>query len=170
MVPGTYIDSKESFSLQWSIKRCDVSIAEPPFVWLRYVNDIVLIHKYNVDGFTNHINNIDDDITSTTEPEQRNRLPFLYFNMHIQNAASMERTIFRKPTHTDKYINFLSHYPIVHKRSVMRTLKVRANQYFITIWVRWRLKSPASPLFTQTFIQAQIKENIKAPRHWPLSI
>ena len=29
-------------------------------------------------------------------------------------------------------------------------------------------KSPASPLFPQRFIQAQIKENIKAPRHWPL--
>ena len=25
-----------------------------------------------------------------------------------------------------------------------------------------------SPLFTQPFIQVQIKENIKAPRHWPL--
>ena len=35
-------------------------------------------------------------------------------------------------------------------------------------WTRWRLKSPGSPLFTQPFIQAQIKENIKAPRHWPL--
>ena len=30
------------------------------------------------------------------------------------------------------------------------------------------LKSPASRLFTQPFIRAQIKENIKAPRHWPL--
>ena len=30
------------------------------------------------------------------------------------------------------------------------------------------LKSPASRLFTQSFIQTQIKENIKAPRHWPL--
>ena len=35
-------------------------------------------------------------------------------------------------------------------------------------WVRWRLKSPASGFFTQLFIQMQIKENIKAPRHWPL--
>ena len=35
-------------------------------------------------------------------------------------------------------------------------------------WPRWRLKSPASRLFTQSFIQAYIKENIKAPRHWPL--
>ena len=31
-----------------------------------------------------------------------------------------------------------------------------------------RLKSPASGLFTQPFIQTRIKENIKAPRHWPL--
>ena len=30
------------------------------------------------------------------------------------------------------------------------------------------LKSLASRLFTQPFIQAQIKENIKALRHWPL--
>ena len=30
-------------------------------------------------------------------------------------------------------------------------------------WARWRLKSPASRLFVQT----QIKENIKASRHWP---
>ena len=34
--------------------------------------------------------------------------------------------------------------------------------------MRWRLKSPASQLFTQPFIRAQIKESIKAPRHWPL--
>ena len=35
-------------------------------------------------------------------------------------------------------------------------------------WARYRLKSPASRLFIQPFIQTQIKENIKAPRHWPL--
>ena len=29
-------------------------------------------------------------------------------------------------------------------------------------------KSPASQLFTQPFIRAQIKVNIKVPRHWPL--
>ena len=34
--------------------------------------------------------------------------------------------------------------------------------------MRWHLKSPASWLFTQLFIQMQIKENIKAPRYWPL--
>ena len=35
-------------------------------------------------------------------------------------------------------------------------------------WAPWRLKSPASGLFTQSFVQSHIKGNIKAPRHWPL--
>ena len=34
------------------------------------------------------------------------------------------------------------------------------------IMARWRLKSPASQLFTQPFIQDQVKENIKAPHRW----
>ena len=37
-------------------------------------------------------------------------------------------------------------------------------------WAWWRLRSPVSRLFTQPFIRAQIKENIKAPRHWPLCV
>ena len=49
--------------------------------------------------------------------------------------------------------------------------EVYENCLFITLtswWARWRLKSPASRLFTQPFIRVQIKENIKAPRHWLL--
>ena len=33
---------------------------------------------------------------------------------------------------------------------------------------RWRLKPPAPRLFTPPFVQSQIQENSKAPRHWPL--
>ena len=36
------------------------------------------------------------------------------------------------------------------------------------LWALWRLKSLVSRLFNQPFVQAQIKENIKAPRHCPL--
>ena len=35
-------------------------------------------------------------------------------------------------------------------------------------WVWWHLKSPVLQLFTKMFIQVQIKENVKAPHHWPL--
>ena len=54
-------------------------------------------------------------------------------------------------------------------REFLKTKKISGNSITMkSQWVGWRLKSPASPLFTQPFIRAQIKENIKAPRHWPL--
>ena len=43
------------------------------------------------------------------------------------------------------------------------------KMHYSDVIMGWlRLKSPASRLWTQPFIQAQIKENIIAPRHWPL--
>ena len=61
-------------------------------------------------------------------------------------------------------------FPKFRRYSKCNCLQDRANFHrFITMtsqWPRRRLKSPASRLFTQSFIQ--IKENIKAPRHWPL--
>ena len=35
-----------------------------------------------------------------------------------------------------------------------------------TWWAPWYLKSPASSLFAQLYVRAQVRENIKAPRHW----
>ena len=64
-----------------------------------------------------------------------------------------------------------------HDRRTCEGSPVSARHWFlggkiyITLtswWPWWRLKSPASRLFTQPFIQRQIKENTKAPRHWPL--
>ena len=46
--------------------------------------------------------------------------------------------------------------------------KQNKPQHYDDVIPCWRLKTPASRLFTQSFIQALIKENIKAPRHWPL--
>ena len=42
------------------------------------------------------------------------------------------------------------------------------GHYSDVLMARGSLKSPASRLFTQPFIQAQIKENNKAPRNWSL--
>ena len=39
----------------------------------------------------------------------------------------------------------------------------------MSLWARWRLKSPASRSYTQSFVRTQIKENIKGPRHWPFT-
>ena len=43
-----------------------------------------------------------------------------------------------------------------------------ASQYSDVTRPSWRLKSPATRLFAQQFIQADIEENIKGLHHWPL--
>ena len=58
--------------------------------------------------------------------------------------------------------------PIPMALYLLALIKTITNITVTSLWARWRLKSPASALFTQLFIQMQIKENIKAPRHWPL--
>ena len=88
-----------------------------------------------------------------------------------------------KTTCTITYQNFIANYyddgayiktdwqqiSLVH---CIGTLVIRwlVLLLFITVilqWARWRLKSPALRRFAQPFVQAQIKENVKTPRHWP---
>ena len=57
--------------------------------------------------------------------------------------------------------------------NAMLSTRHSISWYFIKVtsqWTRWRLKSPASRLYTQPFVQTQIKKNIKTPRHWPFSV
>ena len=84
------------------------------------------------------------------------RLPFIKFPhrcAHAERFHSVVRWFSR--TNLGQMIQMCTH----------------ALHVFITMtsqWARWRLKSSASRLFIQPFIQAQIKESIKVPRHWPL--
>ena len=51
--------------------------------------------------------------------------------MYILVIRSPDRTlatsVYRKPTHTDRYLNFQSHHPIAHKIAIIRALNHRAK-------------------------------------------
>ena len=60
------------------------------------------------------------------ETENDNQLPFLDTLIQRSKNGELSSSIFRKPTHTDRYLNFRSDHPLQHKRAVFDTLMHRA--------------------------------------------
>ena len=87
----------------------------------------VVIHEYDVESFTNHINSIDPHIKFTIEPVKDSHLPFLDTEIILNEDATTDTRVYRKPTHTDQYLNWSSNHPLQHKMSVARTLLERAE-------------------------------------------
>ena len=103
IVANLYMKHFESIAL---------SIApRPPSLWFRYVDDtFVLTHEDDIDSLTSHINNIDDHIQFITVPETQGKLQFLDLCVTVLDDTSTKITIYRKPTHTEQYLNFNSHH------------------------------------------------------------
>ena len=56
-------------------------------------------------------------------------LPFLDVEVRRQQDGSQKTTVYRKPTHTDNYLNFKSHHSTQHKELVVRAL-VKRGEFF----------------------------------------
>ena len=99
-----------------------------PRVWLRYVDDIWSNPKQSEeDQFFEHLNKVDKNIKFTQEREKEKQLPYLDSLTKVESDKSISTRVYRKPTHTDQYLPFDSHHPLIHKLSVIRTLNYRAE-------------------------------------------
>ena len=102
--------------------------SNPPRLWLRYVDDtFVNINRTEQDNFFEHINSINSHIKFTQEKCLDNKLAFLDCNIKISDTRKLTTAVYRKPTHTNHYLQFGSHHPLVHKLGVIRTLHYRAE-------------------------------------------
>ena len=100
-----------------------------PF-WKRYVDDIcTVVPKQRVQHLLQHLNGIEGSIQFTVELESDGRLPFLDVLMCRRPDGSISTSVYRKDTHTDKYLDFSSHHPLSHKIAVVRTLCSRADTH-----------------------------------------
>ena len=101
----------------------------PPRSWCRYVDDTFVIHKEaNKQGFVQHINSVDPAIKFTVEDNKEDgSIPFLDTIVKPEVDGSLSITVYRKPTHTDQYLQWDSHHNLSAKFSVINTLSHRAQ-------------------------------------------
>ena len=66
------------------------------------------------------------NIQFTMETEKDGSLPFLDVLLSHESDGSIRSTVYRKPTHTDRYFN-VSHHPLAHKKSAITSLFSRAT-------------------------------------------
>ena len=98
-----------------------------PKTWHRYVDDVFAIVKTNlIRKLLEHLNAQHAAITFTAEVEENCQLPFMDVRVH-RILGTIKTGVYRKPTHTGKYLSFSSNHPDSAKRSVVSALLRRAE-------------------------------------------
>ena len=130
-----------------------------------------VIHKeVNKRGFLQQINSVDPAIKFTVEDNKEDgSIPFLDTIVKPEADGTLSITVYRKPTHTDQYLQWDSHHHLSAKFSVIHTLSHRAKQCAASLscsnrkrftsgrlslnanipnglWTRWRKDSTGLPV------------------------
>ncbi|RVE50998.1 hypothetical protein evm_004407 [Chilo suppressalis] len=98
-------------------------------LWKRYVDDVFCIlrgNKHDVESHLANLNGIHSKINFTYGMEEDRSLVFLDVKIRVRNDGSLGHSIYRKPTHTDRYLNASSHHHPKHLNSVVTSLTNRA--------------------------------------------
>ena len=124
IVANLYLEDLETKAIQ--------SAQNPPSFWRRFVDDTLTIMKSSqVESFLNHLNSIDHHIQFTKEESRPDgSMPFLDILITPKEDGSLSTTVYRKPTHTDLYLQWDSNHTITSKYSVAGTLHHRAQVIF----------------------------------------
>eukprot|EP00117_Sycon_ciliatum_P026108 scpid99327/ scgid21510/ len=103
--------------------------------WLRYVdNTFTIIKKGELGHVLTAANAISPDIQFTVEEENNRGIAFLDVWVQISDS-SLTTHVYRKPTHTGKYINSKSHHPQSTKRATLSCLAQRIESHCSTnLW------------------------------------
>lgn len=96
--------------------------------FIRYVDDCLVIassiEAVNLYNYLN--NNVHSNIKFTIETNINNELPFLDMLLKIIDGR-VYTSVYRKPTHTDRYLNYKSNHPPHVKNGVIKNLVHRAS-------------------------------------------
>ena len=103
------------------------SFFSPPKLWSKFVDDTFVIIKSDiVKKFFAHINSIEASIKFTIEYEKENTLPFLDILVMKKKSGILATKIYRKETHTNRYLNYESCHSQQRKQGVIISLLNRS--------------------------------------------
>ena len=109
-------------------ERCNNSFHSPTSIFLCYVDDVYGIMESNyIEEFHQYLNTICDSIKFTRQEEHEGSLAILDMLVTRTPEGLLQTTVFRKPTHTSRYLPFFSHHPLQQKLSIPRTLFSQAE-------------------------------------------
>ena len=125
IVANLYMESFEVEAIRYA--------PHPPYLWKRYVDDTLTITESSYKSeFLEHINSIDDHIQFTCEDQRHDgSMPFLDILIIPEEDGSLSTSVYRKPTHTDLYLQWDSHHTLTSKYSVIGTLQHKSTNHLL---------------------------------------
>ncbi len=101
-----------------------------PNMWCRYVDDVLVVWPHGdqlLEEFHQHLNNQNPSIQFTVEREAGGKIAFLDVQLE-KKGPKILTSVFRKTTHTDRYLHFDSNHPARVKRGIIQCLRHRAEK------------------------------------------
>ena len=104
----------------------------PPRKWKRYVDDtFCIIRKDAAEEFMVHLNSLRPSIQFTMEKEEDRSLAFLDVLLKRKEDGFLETLVYRKSTHTNRYLQYNSHHPTCVKKGLVKCLFNRSREVTI---------------------------------------
>ena len=137
-----------------------------PKVWFRYVDDTFVVWSHGpekLQEFLTHINKIHKNIQFTMETEENNKLAFLDVLL-TRNEKSLGHSVYRKPTHTDRYLHRNSNHHPSQKYGIIKTLTERARRICEPKTLNAELEHLKNALMTNGYSEQEIRKSMRQKR------
>ena len=86
---------------------------KPRSLWVHYVDDVyVIMEKTELELFHDYLNTISTSIKFTKNLEKSGQLALLDVSVQQLKDGSLETSVYRKPTHMNRYLQYSSHHPV----------------------------------------------------------
>ncbi|XP_043263261.1 uncharacterized protein LOC122403673 [Colletes gigas] len=143
-----------------------------PTAWFRYVDDTFVIWRHGreaLNSFHNFINSIHPSIKFTVEIEKNQQIPFLDVLVNRKHDGTLGHKAYRKPTHTDRYLQASSHHHPSQKVSVISSLITRAVSISEPSSLQQELTNVKTALIKNGYTTPQINRTMRKIINTPVN-